>query len=170
VNPDDTFDAFFRARYTDLVAFVMRLGARLPDAEEAAQEAMVAAYASWHRIRDPAAWTWRVAYRSYLRQVRRRRLRESLVSADELGQRAAPDETDADVLWRDRFRRLLARLTDRQQRVVALWYDGYLAKEIAERLRIEPGTVRSIFRHARRRLVDVLSEPSPDGQPPRRRR
>jgi len=158
VTPDETFDAFFRARYTDLVAFVMRLGARLPDAEEAAQEAMVAAYASWYRIRDPAAWTWRVAYRSYLRQVRRRRLRESLVSADELGQRAAPDETDAEVLWRDRFRRLLARLTDKQQRVVALWYDGYLAKEIAERLRIEPGTVRSIFRHARRRLVDVLSD------------
>jgi RNA polymerase sigma factor (sigma-70 family) len=168
VNPNDSFDAFFRARYTDLVAFVMRLGARLPDAEEAAQEAMVAAYASWHRIRDPGAWTWRVAYRSYLRQVRHRRLRESLVSAEELSQRPAPDEAEAEVLWRDRFRRLLARLTDRQQRVVALWYDGYLAKEIAERLRIEPGTVRSIFRHARRRLVDVLRDPSTDDRSSRR--
>jgi RNA polymerase sigma-70 factor (ECF subfamily) len=167
VDPNDSFDEFFRARYTDLVAFVMRLGARLPDAEEAAQEAMVAAYASWHRIRDPAAWTWRVAYRSYLRQVRRRRLRESLVSADELSQRGAPDEGVEELLWRDRFRRLLAKLTDKQQRVVALWYDGYLAKEIAERLRIEPGTVRSIFRHARRRLVDVLGD---DGRSSWRRR
>jgi RNA polymerase sigma-70 factor (ECF subfamily) len=160
VSTDDAFDAFFRARYTDLVAFVMRLGARLPDAEEAAQEAMVAAYTSWHRIRDPGAWTWRVAYRSYLRQVRHRRLRESLVSADELVQRPATDsdEAEAEVLWRDRFRRLLARLTEKQQRVVALWYDGYVAKEIAERLRIEPGTVRSIFRHARRRLVDTSAQ------------
>jgi RNA polymerase sigma factor (sigma-70 family) len=170
--PDDDFDAFFRSRYTDLVAFVMRLGARLDDAEEAAQEAMVAAYASWPRIRDPAAWTWRVAYRSFLAQVRRRRLREVLVPTEALYQRADPAEPEADLLWRDRFHRLLAGLAERQRRIVALWYEGYPVREIAGRLNVEPGTVRSAFRHARARLAGLFGDPSsgPDQRRPRHSR
>lgn len=162
---DDEFDTFFRQRYTDLVVFLMRLGARLDDAEEAAQEAMIAAYASWPRIHDPKAWTWRVASRIYLRQVRRRRLRELLVPDDALAQRAShyqqaePSTTEADLVWRDRFRRLLLRLTERQQRVFAMWYDGYLGKEIADRLNVTPGTIRSLLRNARHRLAEILDHP-----------
>lgn len=155
---DRDFDTFFRDRYPHLVAFVMQLGAHRHDAEEAAQDAMVAAYASWHRIDNPGAWTWRVACRSYLRLVRRRRIRELLVPDDRLYHRPDTTETDADVLWRDRVRGVLSRLADRQRRVVAMWLDGYRPEEIAGRLGIRPDTVRSLFRYARKRLATLFRD------------
>lgn len=155
--PND-FDTFFRSRYAQLVGFIMQLGARREDAEEAAQEAMVAAYSSWHRIANPTAWAWRVAYRKYLARVRQARLRELLVPSDRLQHRPDPAQPLDDLLWRDRARRLLGRLAERQRRVVTLWLDGYRPEEIAGRLGVKPGTVRSLFRHARKRLAALLPD------------
>jgi RNA polymerase sigma-70 factor (ECF subfamily) len=154
-DPDASFDEFFRLRYRDLVRYVGRLGATVDDAEEAAQDAMMAAYERWHRIRNPDAWVWRVACRAYLRTHRRRRLREVLQPGERLSQPGAVDESDtlAGIL---QVRGLLLRLAVQQRRVMAWWLDGYRFDEIATKLDVRPATVRSLFRHARARLRDVF--------------
>jgi len=154
---DVQFDRFFRARYRDLVRHVMRFGATLDEAEEAAQEAMITAYQRWPTITNPNAWTWRVACRAYLRVARRRRIREVLAPAEGLPLVSTPDGTDA-LLSTFRVRSLLGRLAAQQRRVVAWWLDGYQFNEIANKLDVQTSTVRSLFRHARARLARLLRD------------
>jgi RNA polymerase sigma-70 factor (ECF subfamily) len=157
ISIDAEFDRFFRASYRDLVRHVMRFGATLDEAEEAAQEAMTTAYERWTTIANPGAWTWRVACRAYLRVARRRRIREVLAPSDGLPSSWTADGTDA-LLGTFRVRSLLARLAAQQRRVVAWWLDGYQFNEIANKLDVQTSTVRSLFRHARSRLQRVLNE------------
>jgi RNA polymerase sigma factor (sigma-70 family) len=149
--PDASFDEFFRLRYRDLVRYVGRLGATVHDAEEAAQDAMTAAYERWHRIDNPDAWVWRVACRAYLRTHRRRRLREVLQPGERMNHSTVYDESEAlaGVL---QVRGLLLRLAAQQRRVMAWWLDGYRFDEIAAKLDVRTATARSLFRHARARL------------------
>jgi RNA polymerase sigma factor (sigma-70 family) len=154
------FEAFFRGSYRDLIRYVMMLGASVSDADEVAQEAMTAAYRRWPRIDNPKAWTWRVACRTYLRADRRRRLREVLAPAEHLPDRAGVDPADA-LLGAYRVRMLLRGLAARQRRVVAWWLDGYQFDEIAEKLDVKTATVRSLFRHARKRLRERFRTESP---------
>lgn len=159
---DKAFDAFFRARYEDLVRFVMRLGADLHDAEEVSQDAMSAAYERWDDIRDPPAWTWRVACRAYLRRRQRRRRHEMLLPAALLPEAApgsrAGEPPEDDVISSDTVRRLLRGLARQQRRVVAWWLEGYRFEEIAQRLDIATSTARSVFRNARERLATRFGE------------
>jgi len=170
---DEAFDAFFRARYEDLVRFVMRLGADVHDAEEVSQEAMSAAYERWDDIRDPPAWTWRVACRVYLRRRQRRRRHEMLLPVPLLPEaaRAGPEPSRPEdaVISSDTVRRLLRGLARQQRRVVAWWLEGYRFEEIAQRLDIATSTVRSVFRNARERLATRFSELRDEVRQPARR-
>jgi RNA polymerase sigma-70 factor (ECF subfamily) len=166
--PDASFDAFFRLRYRDLVRYLGRLGATVDDAEEAAQDAMTAAYERWHRISNPDAWIWRVACRGYLRTDRRRRLREVLRPGERVPQSAVADESDAFASIQV-VRGLLLGLATQQRRVVAWWLQGYRFEEIATKLNVRTATVRSSFRHARVRLREVFRAQAGADVPRRRR-
>jgi RNA polymerase sigma-70 factor (ECF subfamily) len=154
-SPDASFDEFFRLRYRDLVRYIGRLGATVHDAEEAAQDAMTAAYERWHRIDNPDAWVWRVACRAYLRTHRRRRLREVLQPGERLTSSTVSDESEA-LASAFQVRGLLLLLAAQQRRVMAWWLDGYRFDEIAAKLDVRTATARSLFRHARARLRDLF--------------
>ncbi|CCH35642.1 sigma-70 family RNA polymerase sigma factor [Actinosynnema sp. NPDC047251] len=148
---DEAFDEFFRADFARLIAFLVKLGYRPEDAEDAAGEAMAGLCAAWDRVEHPAAWVRLVAKRQALRFARRdvqRAVREVLARrADGPVDDQGPEVED--VLW---LAEVLADLRPRERDVVVMSMEGFTSAEIAVHLAVTPATVRSHLRRARERL------------------
>jgi RNA polymerase sigma-70 factor (ECF subfamily) len=176
VTSRDGFGPFFEQEFPRLVLYLVQRGAARGDAEDAAQETMWKAYDDWEKIGKPRAWIRTVAARSgHLRRIRH-------VPWDD----AAPEPAGADggqaAVGGFEVVRLLRLLPDAQRDVFALHLDGFDNDEIGEIVGKRPATVRSLLRHARRRLQEVIESegietsggsPPPearrDGRPPQRR-
>src|SRR5262249_27291862 len=101
-----------------------------------------------------AAWLLTVARRTAL-NVRGGRATVPLV--DEPESTAGPQDVDA--FWLDAA---LARLSERERRVIELAYDGDLSESaIARRLGVPLGSVKSWKRRGLNRLAALLGEESP---------
>jgi len=166
VAGETTFDAFYRAHRVRLIATVnaaTRCGADA--ATDAVDEAFVRALAAWTRVEHmdaPAGWVFTVA-RNVVTKTRGRRSVES-----DLARRAAsPGGTTMPVvateaqwdLWN-----AVAALPDRERTAVALRYLGDLTElQVAETMRIAPGTVASTLNAARKHLAASLGAASEAG-------
>jgi len=131
------------------------MGASRADAEDAAQEAMIAAWARWESIEAPTAYARTVAVRAYLRQVRQKGSVTALTdqaSHDPVGH---PD-LDIFTLEQQRVLSLLRGLPPAQRTVAALYYDGFSCKEIAELTGKPAATIRANLRDARKALKGMI--------------
>ena len=126
------------------------------DAEDATQDAFIRAWKSWHTLRDPASFKpW---FDRILVNTCRNRLRSRRPVADISGEldvaSADPGIASED---RDEVERALVRLSDDHRIVVALRFYGDLTvDDIAQRLGIPPGTVKSRLHHAMAQLARLL--------------
>jgi len=146
---DREFEQFFVVHHDSVQRW---LAARIGDREvavDATQDAFIKAHARWPTIRTynaPDAWVRRIALnvsRDRMKSDRRRRTREATIE----GRR--PDAGVLDLGSDD----LLAQLPPRQQQVAAMFYVEDLGvDEIANRLGISSGTVKSQLSEARSRL------------------
>ncbi len=137
------------------------------DADDAAQDAMVAAFENLHRFdraRPFGPWLMRIVANAARDRLRRRAVRR----AEPLHERLpATDPQPSDVVERralgERLREALAQLPERRRLAVVLFeVEGYSSGEIAEILRVPEGTVRSELFHARRALRALLKSWRPE--------
>lgn len=170
----DAFVALFDRFAARVKAFMMRGGASEADADEIAQDVMVLV---WRRAEtfDPsraAASTWIFTIARNRRiDVLRRTLRPAPDPADPLFKpEPEPDGfSRMDATEREaRIRAGLSELSEDPRAVlVAAFYDGLSHAEIAARLGLPLGTVKSrirlAFRHLRGALGDTLAEELSDG-------
>lgn len=153
---NDDFEAFFRREFHPLVRFLLARGVHEQTAADAAQEAMQAAYRQWVEIDNPVGWVRTTALRRVARETRTdtaRNKRNRLFTA----LRHCPDPPDPAHLVElaDESRAVVKRISElpaARRMVVALVFDGFDTKEIAQQLGIAEATVRSHVRHARRAL------------------
>ncbi|GGL08920.1 RNA polymerase sigma factor [Mangrovihabitans endophyticus] len=155
------FDAFFRARFTQFVRFLMMSeAAQREDAEDAVEAAMLDAYRRWSRIDNPEAWVRQAARRIYVRErMRDRERRRRSLIAEQLAHPVGEDWTDGDASM---IVDLVRRLPPAQREVIAYTMDFYGPSDIAQILGKSPQAVRSNLRAARRRLAELYRE-SRDG-------
>lgn len=154
-------DAQFREFVADsqhrLVRFAELLVGDKGRAEDLVQEAYVAAYVAWPRIKEgaPEAYVRRCVINGRTNWWRRRSSRELPVDhIIEWQQSATPDET-AGVDQRLLVLAALARLTPRERTVVALrYYVGRSEAEIASEIGVAVGTVKSTASRAVAKLRD----------------
>lgn len=136
----------------------------LPNAEDVSQDAMVYAMERIDDCRDPArfgAWLLQI-----VRNRARNQLRDSkpgrILSIDSetaASLEPAPDRRAEQAQLRDRLLDALGELTEDRRAVVLLHdLEGWTHVEIAERLAMPPGTVRSHLHHARKKLRQLLQE------------
>jgi len=136
-------------------------------AEDATQEALVAAWRDLSALRDPDrfdAWLHRLLVRACYREIRRGRHRWT-IEVNVEGHESAPDaDPGFDIADRDQLERGFRRLDADQRMVLVLhYYLGLSLDEAAEALGIPPGTVRSRLNRATRAMRAALDA---DGRPP----
>jgi RNA polymerase sigma-70 factor (ECF subfamily) len=156
------FDDFYRGFVPTLVAFLLWLGARLPDAADITQETMIEAFKDWGRIEKPEAWARRVASRKYARRISIPPITDHPVGeVDDTVDGTPLLQPEADVAAfeeRHEVLRILELLPPRQRQVMAWTFDGYKPAEIAKELKMRPEAVRSSLLKARRTLGGLLGE------------
>jgi RNA polymerase sigma-70 factor (ECF subfamily) len=144
----DAFDVIIHAsasRQYAVASLIMRDRHR---AEDAVQDALVAAWKGLGALREPdafEAWLHRLTVRScfaILKRDKRRRLLEREVAPDPATM-SEPDSSSA-VAERDRVERALARLPADQRAVVVLHFHmGLPLTEVAEIVEVPAGTAKS---------------------------
>jgi RNA polymerase sigma-70 factor (ECF subfamily) len=176
----DGFRILFRIEYPRLVAHLVSRGVQRADAEESAEYALTTLYTERPGIEtDVHAWLIIVAWRHHCRRTRRRQSLTDGAGAGETSgenRQAAPDRDgrqqrrtprpaegrNAAEEWvelHDEERAVivaLQQLPRRQRDCMALFFDGYKAREIADLLDMRAATVRSNIRHAKETLRRVL--------------
>jgi RNA polymerase sigma-70 factor (ECF subfamily) len=152
---EDGYDSFYRDRYSKTVVLLIGSGASRSDAEDAVQEAMIQAWEQWGTLHNPTAWVRTVAIRKYWRLAAARRPTERLGESvpdwsGDSGLAIFEDEDQQRVLAR------LGALPLEQRIVLALLIDGATRKEIAELTGKPEATIRSLLRHARKTLKELM--------------
>jgi RNA polymerase sigma-70 factor (ECF subfamily) len=134
------------------------------DAEDVAQEALLKAFRSFHRLRDPQsfrAWLVRITFRMALdrsRSTKRREQRETDWSMP--GRRPLPptaEDLAVSSEFQARLERAVEELPEKHRLVLLLSaLQGYTLEEIAAMLAIPIGTVKSRLFFARKQLAEKL--------------
>ncbi|GAB3822735.1 SigE family RNA polymerase sigma factor [Kribbella italica] len=158
-DPPD-FDTWVSHRGAGLLRFAYLITRDRGRAEEAVQDALIAAYPRWSRIgADPDAYVRRCIVNADISRWRRFFRRETPVDdpsalAVVVGADHATSYADADAVWR-----LCASLPTRQRAAVVLrYYEGLPDADIAEILGCTAATVRSQIHRALSSLRATLKE------------
>lgn len=144
MHEPEGFRGFVEARYPALVRFGTLLTADQGKGEDLVQEALVKTLKAWGRLHphgNPEAYTRTTMTHASWRAARRMWRVEH--PTEVLPERAAPD-VYRDVDNADAVRRALASLPAQQRVVLVLRFWDHLSEaEIAARLGVSPGTVKS---------------------------
>jgi RNA polymerase sigma-70 factor (ECF subfamily) len=159
---DDIAFGILVERYQRAVyAVAVSVTGRHEDAEDAAQEAFLVALGRLDECRSPerfAGWLMTIVRNRSKNLIRRESLREM----DQIPPRArsrapTPDRIAETRELRDLLEKALAGLPEVQRQVVLLHdLEGWKHREIAERLELPAGTVRSHLHFARKALRHAL--------------
>jgi RNA polymerase sigma factor (sigma-70 family) len=143
------------------------------DAQDAAQEAFVAAYGRLGQLREPdkfAPWLRRLASNGCTDSLRRRGARGLSLDGDAACRVLATPDGAEGVLTRLAVQAALGCLTEQMRLTVTLCYlGGYTHAEVARFLEVPVNTVRSRLQHAKRKLReemrDMVHEGLNEGRP-----
>lgn len=133
------------------------------DAEDVAQEAFLVALERLEECRDPtrfAGWLTTIVKNRARNLLRREQLREGEpVPFQVPSGTPGPDRETERAMLRGALAQAVGQLSPLQREVVLLHdLEGWKHREIAERLGMPSGTVRSHLHFARRRLREILGE------------
>ncbi len=150
-------------------AVALSVTRRHEDAEDASQEAFVAALRRLDDCRNPekfGGWLMTIVRNRARNLLRRENLRatEPIPESASSGTPGPARAAERSAL-RGRLMEALDELTEVQREVVLLHdLEGWKHREIAEHLEMPPGTVRSHLHYARKALRAILSEPTEAGK------
>lgn len=149
VIDDPEFRDYVTARGRALLRTAYLLTGNLADAEDLVQAALAKTYLAWDRIEDRGAldgYVRRAMVNTHISWWRRRRVQE--FPTDELPDQAVADHAgDSDLS--ETLRRAIDRLPHRMRAAVVLrYYEDMTEAEVAERLGVSLGTVKSTVSRA----------------------
>lgn len=156
----DDIDALFRAHYSRLVRTLTVVCGDREMADDAVQEAFVAAHLRWRRLQgydDPVGWIRRVAINKLRDGHRRRTRKDRAVQRLATASPRLPDDPTPELAGGaddgDTMLALLAGLPRQQRLCVALFYvDGLSVAEVADALELSEGAVKFHLHQGRNRL------------------
>jgi RNA polymerase sigma-70 factor (sigma-E family) len=159
---DLEFRDYVTTRGRALLRAAYLLTGNLADAEDLLQAALAKTYLAWDRIEDRGAldgYVRRAMVNTHISWWRRRRVQE--FPTDELPDRAVADHAgDSDL--QETLRRAIDRLPHRMRTAVVLrYYEDMTEAEVAERLGVSLGTVKSTVSRAVAKLrtdAELLAE------------
>ncbi len=161
----EAFHALFQTYAPRVKSYMMRQGADANTAEELAQETLLTV---WRKAAlysgekgSPTTWIFTIARNLRIDRLRREAIWYELPEGhdEEPSEDAPPDEAVSERERQERVRRALATLPPDQHEVVALSFvDGLSHSEIAERLGLPLGTVKSRMRLAYQKIRELVED------------
>jgi RNA polymerase sigma-70 factor (ECF subfamily) len=155
--PQASFEAFFEAEDARLLRALYLVTGNMQEAEEVAQDAFLAAWERWDRVRvmeEPTGYLFRAAM-NRLRSLRRRAARAARRAIG----RAESGDPFAEVDQRDALARALAALPARQRAAIVLTeLLGYGSEQAGLILGVKDVTIRSLASQARAALRRSLED------------
>jgi RNA polymerase sigma-70 factor (ECF subfamily) len=164
------FADFYRTELPRLVAQMYGLIGDRAEAEEAAQEAFVRAWARWQRISqydDPRAWTLTVAHRIAVSRWRRSQVARRFIARQRIEHVEGPGPQSVALA------QALQQLPIGQRRAIVLHHlAGRSVLEIAAMDNEPEGTVKARLARGRAALATILADPAgfSDSPAPARRK
>jgi len=168
----DAFEALFARYQACVLQHLLRTLRDRTAAEDLTQEVFLRVWTraeQWNGDGAFKSWALKIGTNlalNYLRTVRRRReqplepfletepVTGSEHQAIEALERSRPEQAFEQLEWRERLQQLLGRLSTEKREVFHLAHDADLdVREIAARLGIPEGTVRSRLHYARKQLA-----------------
>jgi RNA polymerase sigma-70 factor (ECF subfamily) len=163
---DEAFRKLFEEYGPRIKSYMMREGADAASAEELAQETLLTVWnkAGLYSVEkgNAAAWIFTIARNLRIDRIRRQTSWQELT--DEHAQslpsdEVAPDDAVSLGQRRERVQAVLATLPPDQLEVITLAFiDGLSHSEIAERLSLPMGTVKSRIRLAYQKVRNALED------------
>ncbi|MDA0564683.1 SigE family RNA polymerase sigma factor [Streptomonospora sp. S1-112] len=149
----DEFSAYVSNRGPALLRMARSLANNTSDAEDLLQAALIKTFFAWDRIASPSArdgYVRRAMVNTQISEWRRQRL--AVYPTDQI-----PDQRIDDPSWKtdlaDTVHRAIVRLPERQRTVVVLrYYEDLTEAQIARRLGVTVGTVKSTISRAAAKL------------------
>lgn len=161
----DAFNELFATYAPRIRSYMLRQGVEASAAEELAQETMLAV---WRKARlyapekgNATTWIFTIARNLRIDRIRRERVWQELPEGHEeqASDDPAPDELVTQTEHAERINAALAELPEEQREVIGLSYlEGLSHSEIAERLDVPLGTVKSRMRLAYRKIRDSIED------------
>jgi RNA polymerase sigma-70 factor (ECF subfamily) len=140
-------------------------------AEDAVQEAFLTVWRTAAAFRAERAkastWVLTLVHRRAVDLVRREQRRRAEPLGDDAGEAPATDAAPEDAVWlrlqRERVQAALRQLPDGQREALELaYYGGFSQSELAERLGVPLGTIKSRMFAGLTRLRELLDESAPE--------
>jgi RNA polymerase sigma-70 factor (ECF subfamily) len=161
----DAFESLVQRDSAVAYRIALRLAGNHHDAQDIAQEALIAAWENLHRLKDGAlfpAWLYQIVARRALNKITRDRLPGTASPLDLIADPSPGGEPAAraeQALTTDAVTRALAALPLPQRTVVILHHlEGLTYAEVASVTRSTVPAVRSHLFRARRTLAAALEE------------
>ena len=164
---DRAFEYLFN-RYRDAIhrLFVQRLGG-VNDADDLLQETFIKVYINIHRYSSDytfGQWVYTIARNTFIDYMRRKR--DDTVPIDRIGERVSsswggptPEERMITDQSRARLESLLERMSPRYRKLIELrFFKEYSYEEIAVKLSLPLGTVKTQIHRARERMCRLIVE------------
>ncbi|GAA4054643.1 SigE family RNA polymerase sigma factor [Nonomuraea soli] len=150
---EEDFHDYVRTRRPALLRTAHQLTGHASDAEDLLQSALAKTYPAWRDIQDRDGYIRRAMVNINISQWRRRKLEE--YPSDELPEICIPTEPVCES--HERLEVALAGLPERMRAAIQLrYYEDLSEAEVARRLGISVGTVKSTVSRAMAKLRDCL--------------
>lgn len=161
----DAFRKLFQAYAPRVKAYMMRQGSDANTAEDLAQETLLTVWRKAQLYSDvkgsATTWIFTIARNLRIDRLRREVAWQPMPEGmdEEASDDPLPDETVSERERRERVRAVMAGLPSDQTEVVTLSYiEGLSHSEIAERLGLPLGTVKSRMRLAYAKIREAVEE------------
>jgi len=145
----ESFEDVYQRESLGMVRLAFLMVGSKPQAEEIAQEAFAKLLERWSSTRQPGAYL-RTCVVNGCRRARRRRALERRVAARE------PASGPVGLGEDDLFDALRALPPKRRAAIVLRYYDDLSEAEIADVLRVRPGTVKSLVSRGLAQMREVI--------------
>lgn len=164
VGGDDRAFEYLFNRYRDAIyrLFVQRLGGT-PDADDLLQETFIKVYLHIHRYSPEytfGQWVYTIARNTFIDYVRRRQEETTLDERFAAPPSTAPnpEESVINLQQRSQIEHYLNSLAPRYRRLVEMrFFEEYSYEEIAEKLSLPLGTVKTRIHRAREQMCRLIT-------------
>ena len=164
---DDTaFQAIYDQCHKHVYTYALHLAKNDADAKDVTQETFLQVYHSLHKLKQPEAfplWLNRIVYSKFQRCLGKKK--EAAVESEQLTYHIDKSEkakkTNDTYLLDDKeiIRRMINQLSDKQREAIQyMYYDQYTISEIAKRLSLPEGTVKSRIFEAKKALQKQITQ------------